>query len=212
MNVYMTEEEQVEAIKRWWSKYGSYLMWAVALVLLAFSLYQWMERREQSINTHASEAFQRLMYADGQKDESLLKAKINDLKSNFSKTVYSDVAMLLEAKAQVEIRDFDKAIATLEQMVATKQGDGVLKELAKMRLARLYGETKQAKKAFALLSDLEKGAYAQEIMELKGDVLMQVGEKKEALIAYQKATELKANANDLPYLRYKLDRLQAALS
>ena len=63
MESYQTEEEQVEALRRWWSENGRYTIVAIILALgLGFG-YQGLKDYNQGKAEGASEMYQRMLQA-----------------------------------------------------------------------------------------------------------------------------------------------------
>lgn len=204
MNVYMTEEEQVEAIKKWWMKYGNQLMWGAAIVLAIYSGFQWFSYRENKIKTSASVSFQQLMFADKDQDPSIREAKLADIKANFSKTVYADAADLLKVPTLINNNQLGQAKTLLKDLLAKKPNE-MITMVAKLRLARVYYAEKEMSEALALIASLESTPYAKEALELKGDIFGFQGKKQMAKDAYQKAITLAGNKGETAYLQYKMD-------
>jgi len=123
-------------------------------------------------------------------------------------TTYAEFARLTLAKLKVEAGDLEAAKLRLEEEV--KQGhDETLKELARLRLARVLLARGEADAGLALLKGTESsvGKFSALFEEVRGDLLSAAQRPEEARIAYQKAKE---QGNRSPLLDLKLHDLPAA--
>lgn len=137
MSVYMTEEEQLEAIKKFWKKHQNKIMLLVSSVLLvtaAVRYWHWhIEKRDQN----ASIVYEQLMQAFTKEDAPSTEAYAKTLVSNYQNTIYADAASLLLAKTFVEKKSWEQALDVLKQVAAHGQTPAI-RDVAKFRLARIF--------------------------------------------------------------------------
>ncbi len=183
MNVYMTEEEQVEAIKKWWSKYGNHLMTLILCVLAGVALMRWYDKHQYSVKSQASQGFERVMnhYAVGNKQG--VEAEANYLISKYKGTVYADGAQLLLSKEAIESGQYAKAQERLKWVLSHSKVK-VLKQIARLRLARLLSMDKKYQQALAVLKVVDDNSFITSIYEVKGDVYFALGKSQEAKAQY----------------------------
>ena len=138
-----TEEEQVEALKRWWQENGKSLVLTIAVSIggvLSWNAYQDHETNQAET---ASVYFQQLMNSApaGQLSESqIAEVRYNSelLKTEFDTSTYAQFGALMLARVEVQEGDLTAAAAQL-QWVLEQQGDAEINALATIRLAKLLG-------------------------------------------------------------------------
>ncbi|WP_338518188.1 YfgM family protein [Alteromonas gracilis] len=203
MEQFATEEQQVEAIKRFWKEHGTAII--VGALLGLGGLYGWRAYSESQIESKeaASVAYQDAVETFGTEgSEAKVKAFIEDNKDSG----YASVASLLAAKQAVDSGDLDSAASHLNSVVTFADSEE-LKALASLRLARVQIEMNQLDAALSTLSNVTNDAFSSEASELKGDVYQKQNKFDDARLAYSSALE--KNANN-PLLQMKLDNLSVA--
>jgi len=190
INEYETEDQQVEALKKWWKENGSSLV--IGLVVGVSSLFGWRYYTEQN-SIHAVQASDIYM----QVIQSTVTKDINDktvdfqnkLINEYSDTPYAALSALALAKIEYEKDNSDAATAQLE-LAIKHANDEIIKQIASLRLASVYIEQKKYDEALALLNAKHDDAYDAQYEELKGDLYSAKGETTEARAAYDKAISL----------------------
>ncbi len=205
MAIYDTEEEQVEALKRWWRENSQAVIIGVVLgSALILGVNFWRSHQHEQ-RLQASDIYEQLMTADsGGKFEEVGKLG-QTLGTQFSSTPYAGYAALFEAKAKVQTGDLPAAKAILEKLVAT--GDKTLKNVAKLRLINIMlasGEYEQGLKLIAETDAASIHGFNANYEELKGDLYIAMGRVDEARTAYENAQRDGAQS---PLLQFKLDDL-----
>lgn len=214
METYRTEEEQVEAIKKWWQDNGKSTVIGIALALgLVFGWKGWQGHQDQRA-ADASVIFDNLLQADKavQKDGSKLgtaKHLADSLKSEFASSSYAQFAALMLAKYAVNAGDYDGAEAELV-WVLSKKPDLELAGQAHLRLAHIKLAQQDYAAASAELDSVS--GYTAEVAELRGDIALAQGDKVVALSQYQQALLLNRSAElpvNNPLLPLKIGQLQS---
>lgn len=219
MSAHLTEEEQIEALKRWWSENGKILTAAVVVALGGFwgwSQYQSYQVTKAKNNAIAyqqlSEAISELETSedkDAQEEKAVAIAK--QLSSEQSDTLYGDFAQMYLAKQAIEKGDWQTAKVELEAVVADPANPGI-KELAQLRLARVLAASGDEDQALSILSSKVSKAFESLYAEVKGDIYLSQDKLSEARAAYQKATDA-LDASDFmrrSTLKIKLDNTTVA--
>lgn len=206
MDIYSTEEQQVDAIKQFWKDYGSSIV--VGAVVGLGGLFGWNYYSDQQVAQaeSASEAFQAVS-AGNLTDASMLSAAESFAKDHSQKG-YQSLLELIVAKAAVEAGDLEKAEATLKNVVASAP-DKALAMVATLRLARVQAEQGQIATAITTLEQVKDPAFVAQRDELKGDFLVRKGDDEQAKAAYQAAVE-NGGVTSSPALQMKLDNLNKA--
>lgn len=209
MSVYMTEEEQLAAIKNWWNKYSNVITVILSLILLITAGFKYWNWHQEKISTQASTAYERLMVAFSNQDENSIQSYANQLIKDYGQTVYADAARLTLAKLLVTNDQYDKARENLEY-VAEHSKMQPLKQVAKLRIARLFAAQRAYDKALAELTVVDDSAYLPVINELKGDIYAATGNYQQAIQSYKEAiTEVRTNGMGNLFLEMKTNELAA---
>lgn len=203
MEQFATEEQQVEAIKRFWKEHGTAII--VGALLGLGGLYGWRAYSEAQIESKeaASVAYQDAVETFGTEGSD---AKVEAFIEENKESGYASIASLLAAKQAVIAGDLDSAASHLNSVVTFAENEE-LKALASLRLARVQIEMNQLDAALSTLSNVTNNAFSSEVSELKGDVFLKQNKFDDARLAYSSALE--NNANN-PLLQMKLDNLSVA--
>lgn len=207
MSVYMTEEEQLESIKKWWKKYGNIITVIISLILLCVAGYRYMNWHQDKLKQQASAAYENMMIAFSNQNIKSVRSYANELVKGYDNTVYADAAHMTLAKVYISKDKLDEAQKEL-QIVATKSRMAPLKQIAKIRIARILAATKDYSSALEELSVVDDKTYLPVINELKGDIYGAKGQYQEAIAAYRLAIdEVKTNGMGNLFLEMKTNEL-----
>lgn len=209
MSVYMTEEEQLAAIKKWWNKHSNTLTVVLSLLLLTVSGFKYWNWHQEKIRSQASTAYEHLMVAFSNQDDKGIQSYANQLINDYSQTIYADAARLTLAKLDVSNEKYDQAQQSLEY-VASHSTMPALKQIARLRVARLLASKKAYDKALTELAIVDDSAYMPVVNELKGDIYTATGQYQQAILAYKEAiTEVRTNGMGNLFLEMKTNELAA---
>jgi predicted negative regulator of RcsB-dependent stress response len=207
MSVYMTEEEQLESIKKWWKCYGNSITLILFLALFLIAGYRYFNWHQDKLTQQASIAYEQMMLGLSNHNDVTVKSYANELIKEYNKTIYADAAHLTLAKIYTSKNQLDKAQAELTH-VATHGKIPSLKQIAKIRIARILASEKLYPNALNELSPVEDIAYLPVINELKGDIYGAMGKYKEALNSYKEAlNEVKNNGMGNLFLEIKANEI-----
>ena len=201
MATYQTDEEQVEAIKRWWKENGKSVIGGIALGLAVVGGGKgWMEysRVQAENNSNLYESFSQAARTDNLEAAA---QRADQLMADAGKSAYAAFAALEMAKLQYQAGDKEKARQRL-QWVVDNAAEPAVKQLAQLRLANLLLDMDKPDEAAALAQSVSQGEFAAEFNALKGDIALAKGDKEAARQAWQKA--LDEGATDVTGLRMKL--------
>ncbi|WOT06196.1 YfgM family protein [Shewanella youngdeokensis] len=206
MEVYSTEEQQVDAIKQFWKDYGTSVV--IGAVVGLGGLFGWNKFSDYQLAQAeaASESFQALS-SQNAAEEAMLSAADTFAKEH-GQQGYQSLLELMVAKSAVETGDLAKAEATLKSVIAANVDSSIVL-VATTRLARVQAEQGQYATAIATLEQITDVASMAQREELKGDFLARQGETAKAKLAYQAAVE-NGGAMSSPTLQMKLDNLNKA--
>ncbi|WP_115717737.1 YfgM family protein [Gallaecimonas mangrovi] len=201
MEIYSTEEQQVEAIKRFWGEHGNGVIAGVVIALAAIYGWHWYSGHQSGNQEKASEAY---AVALKKVESGDLAAGEAFVKSDAAGEYPSMMAARL-AKDAVDKNQLDKALVYLDQAVAHADTD-VLKSIFNLRKARVQlakGDLKGAKATVALVKNK---AYEADAKELLGDIAVKEGDLAAARSAYQEAM---TGQEGSPALQLKLESLDS---
>ncbi len=209
MSIYMTEDEQLEAIKKWWKRYNGIVIVSVSVVMLAISGFRYWNWHQQKVTQQASNTYERMMVAFSNQDNKSVRGYANQLLTDYGKTVYADAARLTLAKLYVARDNYSRAREELGY-VALHSKMPALKQAAKIRLARILAAEKAWDSALNELADVKDSFYLPVINELKGDIYAATGRRDEAVSSYQAAmNEVQARGLGNLFLEMKTNELAA---
>lgn len=208
METYLTEEERLEALQRWWKESKSSLFAGVIMGLLIITGWKYWQGHQQAQREEASLTYHLMGRALAAKQPEEAMKMGQQIIESYASTTYAEFARITLAKLKAEAGDLEAAKLRLEEEV--KQGrDETLKALARLRLARVLLARGEADAGLALLqgSEAKAGKFAALYEEVRGDLLIAAKRPEEARTAYQKA---KDQGNRSPLLDLKIYDLPAA--
>ena len=202
MELYDTEEQQVEAIKDWWKENGKAVIVGAVVGLGGIFGWRYYQDMQLSAQDAASQAYTSALTTLQAQGSDAAEATQIFIEAN-SDSQYSVLAALQLAKAQVEAGDFDAALAQLQWAKANSKDEAVLPVIT-FRIARLFAEQEKYDQANAELDSINSTDWTGRIAELRGDMLLRQGDNDGAYKAY---TEAQQQTDASQMLKVKLDDL-----
>ena len=201
---YATDEQQVEALKKWWAENGKHLIAGVALGLGILFAWDWWGKHKDQQGMEASDVY--ISMTSAVKAGSLEQAKIlkNQIHADYSATPHAPLASMALAKLQVENNALAPAAENLQWVIDNAKQDEVV-EIATIRKARVLLATGDLEQSEKLLNTSFPAAYTSIVEELKGDLFSAKGDTEAARIAYDKALLTAGGAAE--FLQLKRDAL-----
>lgn len=214
MSEIRTEEEQIQALKGWWAENGKSLVLGVGLAVAAVVGWKGWQDHQAVQAENASVLYQNMVEAavstlGAVKDEAQLATThhlAGQLKSDYESSVYARYAALIEARIAVESKDYDRALAELDWVLAHKPSEE-MQLVATVRKARVMAAKGEVEAGLALLSGLQAGSFQSTLDEVRGDLYMLKGDVAAARSAYESAAAANATGGARPLLTMKLDDL-----
>lgn len=206
MTELQTEEEQVEAIKKWWKENGKSIIAGVVIGLGGVFSWQFWGDYQDRVGREASVSFAQMLdqVHQGNLDAASQQAEL--IRVEYESNSFAVLAALVQARLKLEQGDSAAARSQLEWAMNNSPNSG-LEKLARLNLARILlseGDTEAAAK----LVTVETGGYAASFAELRGDIASAQQDKDAALDAYQQALALGTSAGQR--VQIKLDDLSSA--
>ncbi|WP_367605506.1 YfgM family protein [Legionella sp. W05-934-2] len=198
MSTYVTEEEQIEQIKKWWSKHGNTISTIVLILVVCFAGYRYWQWHNQKVSIQASSLYEQMLVAYTNQDNKALVSRANKLVENHQGTVYGDAANLTLAKVATEKKSYDQAVSRLNAVIKNNK-NSALTQIAKLRLARVLVAQKNYQSALNAIGTISNDSYRPLVSELRGDIYSAMGEFEKAKVAYEDAlsTTRKQNVGNL---------------
>ena len=182
----LEEQEQLDAVKHFWKRYGNLITWVLILVLgsyAAWNGWKWWQRDQA---TKAGAMFDELDRAAQAADVDKTNRIFNDLKDRYPGTAFAQQGGLLSAKVQAENGKPDVAQNTLG-WVAANATEAEYQTIARLRLAGLLLDEKKYDDALKQLDGSTAPSFEALVADRRGDVLFAQGKADEAKAAYNKA-------------------------
>ena len=206
MELYETEEQQVEALQKWWKENSTASLIGLGIgIAVILGWNQWQDHKKEQLSK-ASAVYDQLLKNVNENKVSDIDTVATKLKSEFGSTEYATYSLLLQAKTQVEAGDLAGAKELL-QGLANQSID--LSQLAKLRLVRLFLATGEYEKGLQLIGQVDQksaAGFSDNYDELVGDLYVALDRIDEARTSYEKALR---NGYQSPLLQFKLDDLTA---
>lgn len=207
-----SEEEQLEALQKWWKENGRAVVVGVVLGLGGvFGWQSWVahvDRRGEA----ASIEYQKLADTALREDHAGAVAQAEVLVAEFPKTAYAALASLIAARSAFESDQVDEARRHLQWVIdnATRTG---LRDVARLRLARIELDAAELDRAAAHLGAIEAPGLESLVEEVRGDLSMARGDADSARTAYTAALDARGNTpSGRTRVQMKLDDLGPAAS
>jgi predicted negative regulator of RcsB-dependent stress response len=217
---YGSDEEQLDALKRWWSENGTSLLTGVVVVLAVFfGVRQW-QASQAATSGVASDLYQQIadlalnkLTATVTEDELLAAQGVyNTLKTEYPDSIYARYAALALARFHVEHNELDAAAAELQwildnpELGLLAEADEELFLTARLRLARVKLAQGMPQEALDLIRAVEPGSFLAGYAEVEGDALLALEQPEPAREAYERALANIATGNPV-LLQLKLQDL-----
>lgn len=207
MAEFETEEQQVEALKRWWAENGRAVVLGIGIGLaLIFGFRAWQSHKT-SVAQNASGAYTEVLESlerDDNGDQFL--SLVNNIRDEHADSPYAAMASLAEARFQVENDKLPEAESALRWAV-DKGAFAEIVPVAKLRLARVLKAQEKHDDALKILDSVSSSAFTGHVEEIRGDIYLDLGDTSQAATAYQRARESGSPTNSGAALQMKIDDL-----
>ncbi len=202
MEVYKTEEEQVQAIKQWWKENAVSLIAGIAIGAVVIGGYKYWTEGKHNQAKQASVIYSEIISSNGDKTKST-----EILKSDYSGTPYAALAALLLAKDNVKASKYDEAISQLTWIIDNGHDDSV-QHIAVQRLARVYLSQNKIAEAEKLVTGVKASGFESGYSEIRGDINLAKKLPVQAKENYRLAlTSLQPGDQRYDIIKMKLDDL-----
>jgi len=202
VELYDSEEQQVEAIKDWWKENGKAVIFGAVVGL--GGLFGWRYYQDATIQAReaASEQYTSAMESLATQGVDA-QATVQTFIDGNGKAEYSVLAALQLAKVQIEAGQLDAALEQLQWAKANTK-DAALAPLVAYRVARVQAEKGEFDAALTELAAITDESWKGRAAELRGDISLRQGNEDAAYSAY---TEAQQASDASQALQIKLDDL-----
>lgn len=207
MEIHSTEEQQVEAIKKWWKENRWSVVGGIIIgVVVLAGGRAWVEGQNTYLESAFSE-YQTMLndVSEGKNEEAERKGA--NLLGQYSDTPYAALAALALASIKVEKGDLVAASSHLRWAMDNAKQESIKHE-TRLRLGKLLLAENKTSDALSLLNVADTGIYTPAYEQLKGDIYVKEGKHDSARTAYSRALmELSPTSPDRRIIQMKLDDL-----
>lgn len=205
MEVYTTENEQIDAIKRFIANNGKALLIGLVIGVGAIIGWNyWQSHQAKSLQESAQSFEQISSQLQTGSNQALAAAERFASETN---NIYGVLTNIELAKIAVEKNDIAGAEKTLLKALAIAKLDD-LKDLLNVRLARVQLALNKPDQALITLTQVQDKGWSAIVEDIRGDILLKKGDIAGARAAYSKGIEssgaemmktiLKIKINSLP--------------
>ena len=218
MAIDSADEENIEALKKWWQENGKQLLISVFVIiggLVGWNFYQSSE--QESLNA-ASDLYEEILAltvkdqneALSDSDREQVISYSQQLREEYPASSYASFGSLFAAAAEVENGNLEQAEISLNWVLENSSGgifsdteEGLLLA-TKLRLGRVLLAQGDAERALDFINTVDPKEFETGFAELRGDIYVALDQLEEAQDAYSIAQQAGSNSDAL---RMKLQEL-----
>jgi Uncharacterized protein conserved in bacteria len=202
------ESSELQLLQDWWKKYSSFAIGVMLLTVVLSVAYHYHGRRAISYQQQAASFYNNMFSAlvGGKQDEYVQLG--TQLIKDYPNSIYAGLASLLLAKSNLLSGEVELAEARLS-FVVDKVKETKIRQIARLRLARVLIDRERFQEALSLLSKIDDDGYLNKVSELRADALLGLGKTKEAHELYLQVKERDEHSSlelELPLLELKLQQ------
>jgi predicted negative regulator of RcsB-dependent stress response len=200
---YLTDDEQLEAVKHMFKEYAPWIVGGLVLGLGGWYGIQFYRSHQNERALQAAAQFEQMTFAMQADDHNKSRAIAGGLVKDFPSSPYADQAQLAIARMSVEDGHSADAVAPLTQVMDNSK-DAELKQIARLRLARVLIDQGKPDDAIKLLAAGTPGSFAGRYHEVHGDALYAKKDVAGAIAEYNAALSAGDGGADSALLELKL--------
>jgi predicted negative regulator of RcsB-dependent stress response len=180
----LSEKEQIEQIRSWWSEYGGYVIGGLGLGIMILVGYNYYEDSKLQAQLAGSAMYETLTDHVVEGDLDAAEQISDTLATEYADTSYAAQAKLALARMYME-KNRDQDAADVLQELLDSDADVAIKHVGRTRMARILLYQGNAQGVVDLLEGEESEAFGAIWGELLGDAYRELGRIEDAEAAYQ---------------------------
>lgn len=184
MDDLLSEKEQIEQIRSWWSEYGGYIIGGLGLGIMILVGYNYYQGNKLEAQLASSAMYETLTDHVVEGDLDAAEQISDTLALEYADTSYAAQAKLALARMYMEKNRDQDAADVLQELLDSDAGIA-LKSVGRTRLARILLYQGNAQGVVDLLEGEESQAFGAIWGELLGDAYRELGRIEDAAAAYQ---------------------------
>lgn len=214
MDDLLSEKEQIEQIRTWWSEYGNYVIGGVLAGAIGLFGYNYYQNSQMNARLEASALYESMTNYVVSGDLERAVSTTSQLETEYGSTVYASQAKLAMGRLYMDRNRDQDAVDVLRALIDSDAGEE-LKDVARARVARILLYQDKAQDAVDLLEGRDSVAFGAIFSELLGDAYHALGRIEDAEAAYRSAlmNPMAQSTIDQEFVQWKvLDLPQTAVA
>jgi predicted negative regulator of RcsB-dependent stress response len=180
----ISEKEQIEQLRSWWSEYGGYVIGGLGLGIALLAGLNYYTNSKLEAQLEASVLYESLTQQVVSGSLEAAEAVADELSMDYASTSYAAQAQFAMARLYMDKNRDQDAADALSAIIAS-DADEELKLVARARLARVLLYQNKAQEVVDMLEGQESEAFGPVYQELLGDAYYALGRVEDAQVAYQ---------------------------
>ena len=202
-----TEEQQIEAIKKWFKEYGTSIAAGLIIGLVGIFGYRYFIEQREFNMAQTSDAYESVLsILKVQNDNEKFISEAATFNVAHSDSIYSNLLSFQLAKLAVNADDLGTAGQHLRDVLKNSQ-HGTIEHIARIRLVRILIAQEEGDQALALIADAVGDEFRSSYEMLRGDIWLSKGDRNRARQAYAAAKLATADGPSNPNLEMLLTDL-----
>jgi len=182
----LSEKEQIEKIRSWWSDYGWYVIGGIALGALILFGINYYQSQQAEAEVAASVLYDEITEHVSVGNLEAAEAAAARLDGEYGNSSYAAQSKLAMARLYMDKNRDQDAADALSDLLAMG-GFENLKHIARVRLAKILLYQGKPEEVLTLLEGKQNDAFAARYAEEMGDAYVALGRYGEAQASYQAA-------------------------
>ncbi len=184
----LDEIEKIENLKGFWKDHRARILGGLALIVVSATAFAWWKQHQYRQNVEAASLYASIQGMQQIGQPAAIATLTDTLLKRYPATAYAARGALIGASAASQTHNTGLAQTDLQWILDHSKESG-LQTVARLRLAGLLLDTGKLHEALALLDAPHDENSANVYNDLKGDVLVRLGQLDAARAAWRIALE-----------------------
>jgi len=207
----LTDQQKAENVKQWVRDNGMFLVAGLALGLGGlFGWNQWQHYQQRQAEG-ASELYETFLESVRANQLEKAESGMAEIAADYGSSPYADQGRLIMARLYLDQGKPELAAEALRTVVDAGETQEI-RNIARLRLARLLVYQDKYDEALETVSDPDSAAFAPAFHDVRGDIYYAMGKLPEARSEYEQALngDMSARVIERTYVQAKLDDIGGA--